>query len=468
MLSEAEHRQGRDRRALDLLRGVAAVDPEIHAQALYLQAACNRTLRREEAFLKARDLAVQLYPQSRWTEMVLYSVATFYEVENRIESLREAYASLLTSFPRGEYAERSSWKAAILAYAAGRNEEALRRFALHLRSYHGPDSSAAAAFWLGRCLEKLNDPRSASLFYRRAAAIANNGYYGQLARQAANAISSEGSGIRQAVDGADLQTALRVLDGIRVQPVVITEPPASAAAAIERALQLSSAGLQEEALAELRVAAGRHPEEKAIPFVAARIHEARSDIKSAITVLRRAFPNYPLLPPPILPDGLREMLFPVRYYDLIRVHSATHKLDPSLVLGLIRQESAFEAASQSRANARGLMQILPSTGRYLAREAGLRGYSVGRLYQAEPNIALGTRHLAGLLQTFGGKTELALASYNAGEHRAHRWRAQFGDTDLALFVEQVPFTETRQYIKQVLTNRAHYRSIIDPGGEAGR
>jgi soluble lytic murein transglycosylase len=321
-------------------------------------------------------------------------------------------------------------------------------------------AAAAAAYWLGRCYEKLDDPRTASRLYRNAAALANQSYYGQMAQQAADVLAPEGRGIRPVVSGADLSQALRVLEGIRVRPAAIAAPAGPAVLAIERARQLASAELFEEALAELRAASERYPEEKAVPYVAARIHERQGDFGSVIAVLHRAFPDYSYLPPASLPRELREMLFPVPYHDLVRVHAATEELDPSLVFGLIRQESAFKESAHSRANARGLMQIVPATGRRLARQAGLRGYSTAKLYQAGTNIVLGTRHLASLLQMFGGRMELALAAYNAGEQRAQRWKMQFGDTDLALFVEQVPFMETRHYIRQVLTNREHYRAIL--------
>jgi soluble lytic murein transglycosylase len=133
-------------------------------------------------------------------------------------------------------------------------------------------------------------------------------------------------------------------------------------------------------------------------------------------------------------------------------------LDPALVLGLIRQESAFDENARSSANARGLMQLLPSTGRRIARQARITRYGSKKLYQAETNIILGTKHLAYLVQQYG-KIELALAAYNAGDTRVDRWLKEFGNVDMAEFVERVPFSETRGYIKQVISNRARYRLL---------
>jgi soluble lytic murein transglycosylase len=131
-------------------------------------------------------------------------------------------------------------------------------------------------------------------------------------------------------------------------------------------------------------------------------------------------------------------------------------------LAVIRQESAFEENARSRANARGLMQILPSTGRNLARQARVTRFNAKKLYQADTNITLGTRFLASLLQQYG-KSELALAAYNAGDSRVDRWLKEWGNLDMAEFVEQIPFSETRAYVKQVLNNKVRYSSLTSSG-----
>ena len=105
------------------------------------------------------------------------------------------------------------------------------------------------------------------------------------------------------------------------------------------------------------------------------------------------------------------------------------------------------------------MQVLPTTGRQLAREARVPRYSTPKLFRPETNIVLGTRYLAALLRQFGHREELALAAYNAGENRVDRWLQELGNVDMAEFVERIPFSETRGYVKQVLTGKSHYRVL---------
>ncbi len=460
MLADAERRLGRTSKALNILLGVSGGEAETQARATYLKGACYRTLKHEPAFLRMRDLAVRQYPQSPWTERLLYLVATYYDVDNRTDELQAAYSEISSRFPGGMYAERVSWKLAFCAWTRQRYQGALAGFSRHLQFWPDSDSAAGCAYWMGRCYEKLGDYLNALRLYQRARELANSSYYGRLAQDAAEAISQKGAGTRYAGSDAGIQKALTLLENMKHAPVVIPRPAGPAALAVERARQLLAADLPEQAVSELRFAGTRFRQDKAIPFLTARIQKDRGNYLASIAAIGRAFPTYALLPASSLPAEVSELLFPAPYLDLVRNYSAANRLDPAIVLGLIRQESAFMADAKSRADARGLMQVLPATGRQLARQAGIRRYATSGLFQPDTNIALGTRQLSSLLELFGGKIELALAGYNAGPQRARRWQAAFGEDDMAELVESIPLAETREYVKKVLTNSAHYRILL--------
>jgi len=138
-----------------------------------------------------------------------------------------------------------------------------------------------------------------------------------------------------------------------------------------------------------------------------------------------------------------------------------------IVAGLVRQESAFDKNAVSHANAYGLMQILPKTARLLARHERI-GYSRARLTDPEYNLRLGTVYLAGLQKTWGS-FEAALAAYNAGEDHVATWRSGRQFSEPAEFVDSIPFTETREYVRIVLRNADMYRrlygsSVASSGG----
>jgi soluble lytic murein transglycosylase len=444
-------------------------DTALAAQATYLQGVSYRGLGKEAAFLAARDRALQLYPESPFTEKLLYSVATYFEVDNRAAQAREAYQALAAAFPKGEYAERALWKAGMFFYVEKQYLEALNAFWRCLLANSKPGAAGAPVYWMARCFEKLGDNDKASYLYGRIQILANHSYYGQRARDAAGAVQSNGPSNPLHPAAFDFNKTLQLMESIRPGTAAFPQASVAALRMIERARQLAAAGLLDLSLSEL---AGGYAEgaarEMALSYASSRIYQAKNNFLGAITTLRRAFPEYIDLPPESLPEEIWSILFPLRYLTIVTRHAAWHDIDPDLVLALIRQESAFQESARSKADARGLMQILPATGRMLARQAGMQSYATGKLYTAETNVALGTRHLSALLRRYGGKVELALAAYNAGESRVDRWLQEFGDVDLPEFVERIPFSETRSYIKTVLSCRAHYHlHTMSNAGPAG-
>ncbi len=155
--------------------------------------------------------------------------------------------------------------------------------------------------------------------------------------------------------------------------------------------------------------------------------------------------------------ALLEVVYPFPHRALITSRAEELGLDPYLVAGLIRQESAFVPTIGSSAGAIGLMQIMPATGRQLARALGPRGYRTESLRTAEVNVHLGTRYLADLMERYNGDIPIVLSAYNAGPTRANRWRRFPEAEDPHRFTERIPFAETRGYVKNVVRNRALYR-----------
>ncbi len=177
----------------------------------------------------------------------------------------------------------------------------------------------------------------------------------------------------------------------------------------------------------------------------------------SITTARLIYPGLEARRFEDVPRDVWVAAFPLPYEKALRAAAAHAKVDPMLVAGLVRQESAWEANAISHANAYGLMQVLPKTARLLARQMRM-GYSRARLTDPEYNLRLGTVYLAGLIKTWGSE-EAALAAYNAGEDRVGSWKAGQNFAEAAEFVDTIPFTETREYVQIVLRNAAIYRRL---------
>jgi soluble lytic murein transglycosylase len=152
-------------------------------------------------------------------------------------------------------------------------------------------------------------------------------------------------------------------------------------------------------------------------------------------------------------------------YPLIELPSTVRtqgRIEPALVLAIIRQESEFDASAISNANARGLMQLIPSTAQLQARREGMTYERAALTTDPQYNMTLGSAHLADLVDSFNGSYVLAIASYNAGSHRANEWIADWGDprspnVDVVDWIELIPFSETRNYVQRVTENLQVYR-----------
>jgi soluble lytic murein transglycosylase len=155
-----------------------------------------------------------------------------------------------------------------------------------------------------------------------------------------------------------------------------------------------------------------------------------------------------------------EQRFPMPFRDTVVRRSQAINLDPSYVYGLIRQESRFIMDARSGVGASGLMQVMPATARWTARKIGLDGFSIDQLNDRETNITIGTAYLKLALDDLGGSMAMAAAAYNAGPGRPRTWRNNSHSLDAAIWAENVPFSETRDYVKKVLSNATNYAAIL--------
>jgi soluble lytic murein transglycosylase len=151
-------------------------------------------------------------------------------------------------------------------------------------------------------------------------------------------------------------------------------------------------------------------------------------------------------------------LYPAPFLTVIVAESRRNELDPALFAALIRQESWYNPRATSGAGARGYAQVMPSVGRAVARSLDFPHWDPALLYEPEASITLGARHLAASLRRYRDEPR-ALAAYNAGQSRVRRWDRKLGVEDVEVFIERIPFVETRDYVRIVLRNRELYRAL---------
>ena len=164
-----------------------------------------------------------------------------------------------------------------------------------------------------------------------------------------------------------------------------------------------------------------------------------------------------------MPRFYWETLFPRPYWNELRAYSTVEGLDPYLVASLIRQESEFNPSAVSDANAYGLMQLLPSVAKSMAKELKIRHWKQSEITNPQMNLRLGIHYFRQLVNKYNGQVEYALAAYNAGDSRVDDWRSSGQYRDIYEFVETIPFTQTREYVQAIQRNAIVYAQLYKTG-----
>ena len=343
------------------------------------------------------------------------------------------------------------WKVTFQAYLQGK-PDAADQLREHLRNYPAHFTAAAALYFLGRLAEQNGDFASAKTDYQRLASAFENYYYASLARERLRDPQVAGA------VAAEAPQFIAVLTPPPVPPLPAA-PAAATTARIERSRLLRGAGLNDLADAELRFGARAMPADGQAALLAMEMAVSADSAHLGMRAMKSLVPDYLNRPLDSAPRQFWELLFPLPYRSELAAEAVRNGLDPNLVAGLIRQESEFDPAALSHANAYGLTQVRPGTGRMYARQAGLRRFSTQSLLQPAVNLKIGTSILRGMLDQNGGRLEQTLAAYNAGPNRVAQWLGWRNYREPAEFVESIPFTETRDYVQAVLRNRDMYRRL---------
>jgi soluble lytic murein transglycosylase len=350
--------------------------------------------------------------------------------DGRDTDARAAFREIGRRYPTAANAAGARFRAAIIALAAdSARQAALELDTLAIR-YPKSDEALASLYWSGRAWERSGDVERARARWREAAARQPLSYYAMLG-------------------------AWR-LGEAPWAPAAVADRPRRVAAvdsAMRRTDLLVRLGMDAEAQYEYDRLARDADQSTDRMLATAAAFRDRGLSSGAIRLAQRALDRK--APPDA---AVYRLVYPVSYADVLSAESAERELDRALVAALIRQESNFTAHATSPAGARGLMQVMPAVGKGIAAALDFPVWDPVLLYQPDVNMQLGTAHLAGVLERYDHPA-LALAAYNAGGSRVERWRTRAGTDDWELFVERIPYRETRDYVRIILRNRELYRAL---------
>ena len=453
-LGELEYYSTETTTAYSYLRGLELASPEADAERLYFLADCARRLDQDDR-LKDALQRLERYPDSPWRLKALVAAGNRYLVENRAADYLPIYEGCFESFS-GLQADYCHWKVAWYSYIH-RQPEAEGLLREHLLKYPGSERAPAALYFLGR-LGEADNPAAAKAYYSEIGARYPNSYYADLADRRLTQPALFG-----AVESADVR---QFLNGV-VWPVWRFEkkfdPTPATQARLDRARLLAAAGLEDLAEDELRYGARTEDQPHVLAVRLAQVAGKYSPPYRSLQLVKSLVPGYLSIPVENAPASFWRLLYPMPWRSELERNAKLHELDPFVVAGLVRQESEFNPQALSRAQAYGLTQILPSTGRLLLK-APRKRFRAAVLFNPEVNLRLGTTYLRAMYDANMGHWERTLAAYNAGESRVENWMGWGEYREPAEFIESIPFSETRNYVLAVLRNASMYRKLY---GEEG-
>jgi soluble lytic murein transglycosylase len=427
-------------------QALADTPDESGARRLYLLMELARN-RNDDA--EQQSIVTQMetrFPQSQWLAEGLFSSGNMYMLRRDYPTAVNYYSYLASHFPASKTASAAHWRAGWLCYRQGLFSDAIRMFDDQIRLYPTATETSAALYWRGRLYEMQDhNPALAATNYRTVTRLYQHFFYAQMARQ------------RLAAMGEPQLVSQTQQDEVKAPPVphLADEFPVDSPH-IAKARLIANAGLNDYIAQEIAA----DPDSASWSALAeAQIYASFGETYRAMRALKRALPYATSASIQSIPLAYWRILFPEAWWDVIKAESAKNGLDPYLVASLIRQESEFNPSVISYANAYGLMQLLPSVGKAMAREEGMAHFETLQLLDPATNIRLGTRYLRHSLDKFGGVQEYALAAYNAGDDRVTDWQAGGPYRGIDEFVESIPFTQTRDYVQGILRNEDVYRSI---------
>ena len=393
------------------------------------------------------------------------------------------YRQIVSRYPSGDYAPESSWNLIWPLLKAGNASEFLAKSQTHLTKYGYSRSAPKTLFWVGKVLEKT-DRQEAKHTYERVLKNYPNDYYAYRAWGRLEYLKTgDDPGWKTRVahphypPKTQWEQMRDVISIVPARTAFLKIHATEGLRAHQAAEELQKIGAVDDLRLLTQEVFGKTP--AAVESWA--LHHEGDKMRALRTIrddiANRNMPQSPSevkieerqdYPTPELPsaDELK-LLYPPYYADVIAKEARRQKIDPFIAQSLMREESYFNELAVSSSNALGLMQLLPSTAREVAGWEGVGGFNQTMLFDPAVNIRLGTRYLAYLYKTFSDKKtpEMPMVgAYNGGPNAMKRWIAAspYFESDPDMFVELIPYEQTRDYIKKVYGSYWNYNRLYTP------
>lgn len=455
----AYQRQGNQAGAL---RNLAALlesypdDPRV-PDALYAQAVSQTRQGDSAAALATLHRLLKAYPNDARIDNGFWNVALYLEGAERHAEAADVYVELADRLPASSLAAPARFNAGVQAYLAQDYARAREQWNRAIQAYPNSQYADSAAYWLGKLTREQGDPQTATQFYQQATKPPRT-YYSWRAFDALN----------QGAPPPSYRLADYAMDDTPQTRAELAQwvsrwsgAPASAelpaavknAPAFRRGSEYASLARALDARPQFQAVNETFAKDPAALLALALYYKDNNYFSLSIDAASRlaALSEQSDADQPRL---LRQLVYPTYFADLIVPYAETHKFDPALFFGLVRQESSFNPMSYSSAQARGLSQVIPATGQGIARALSVQDFQQDDLFKPYVSVRFGTYYLGSVLDSFDGNIFYALMGYNGGPGNARRWEKP----DLDAAVESITYAETHLYVRTVYDQ---YREYVD-------
>jgi soluble lytic murein transglycosylase len=438
------------------------LSPERTARArFYLGQALLRLDANDEGISTLRRVADDL-PGSDLAARALLRAGRRMEVVGRLPEAGDLYEQAAKTLPSSPAAQEAHARLVFALAMRGAAPEALQSAQALADSGADGHAKGLGLLWASKALSKANDPAQASALLSRAAELDPDGYGGLRARAILDGDLAANQGPTtldlaavqaSATDTAALEAWLNGsgLNLATLQAEQARDP------AYQRATLLYRVGMPEWAAWEVQELATRWESDPGRLYGLGRFAADHGDTTLG---MRMALAAQKVTGGSIaaLPRLVQRLIYPLPYAEAIVAQAKQRSVDPLLFAGLIRQESTFNPAARSSANALGLAQVVPSTGQGIASALG-KSFNSDDLFKPGVAIEYGVFYLGRQLAQYNGRVFPALAAYNAGGGNVNSWLADYGADDPDLFAERIPYGETSHYLQVVYENYGNYRRL---------
>jgi len=440
-------------------------------EALYWLGKSYSKLGDWERGVKTFQKILDRFPGSEWADDALFLTGNIYREAGDMKKALHYYGRLVQEYPDSNFADSAIWWRAWSYYSAGDYRKAEQTLQELVSRYPRSFLVNQARYWEGRAAEKRGDLDQAIGYYGWVLKKGPYTYYGNRSAErkqrleAAGAVSNADDNSEPSALCADVSCNEDLLNTFETDdgPPEWTEEAKQVLAAnpsFRKTLELMQLDLKKEAAQELWSLQDTMPRKRGVLIGLSKAFFELGDYNRSLILVLRNYERYLPAPTKGVTEDLWLLAYPQGYWESILAYSRKYGQDPFFIAAVIREESQFSPSALSPAGARGLMQVMPTTGERAAQQIKLKGFDRGKLFEVDTAINIGTWYIGQLMKRFNNDPLLVAAAYNAGPEAVAAWLTKYGyQGEHEAFVEAIPFSETRGYVKKVLRNYMEYKRI---------